>query len=132
MDGIRQTYFTIMDEIRRAQADVLGAYGLGQVECDHRILASGPHWCLRAYAPAGGWASVLIVAAPIKRPYIWDIDPTRSAIRYCLDQRLSVYLIEWRPAKPGQGTAGLDEYADQAISECVARAENHARGRKPF
>jgi polyhydroxyalkanoate synthase subunit PhaC len=132
MEGIRQTYFTTMDRVRQAQADVLLAYGLGPMECDYSVLASGPHWRLRSYESADGWASVFIVAAPIKRPYIWDIDPELSVIRYCLRQQLSVYLIEWTPATHGQGTVGLDEYADQAISECLARTVNRTRGRKLF
>jgi polyhydroxyalkanoate synthase len=129
--AVRQM-FAMMDEVRRVQAGALGACGLGPAECEYRVLASGPQWCLRAYAPARGWASALIVAAPIKRPYIWDIDPTRSVIRYCLRQQLSVYLIEWKPATLRLGNVGLGEYADQAISECLARTANHARGQKPF
>jgi polyhydroxyalkanoate synthase subunit PhaC len=122
----------MMDNVRRAQADGLRACGLGPIECDYRVLASGPHWCLRSYASAGGRASVFIVAAPIKRPYIWDIHPALSVIRYCLRQQLSVYVIEWKPATPGHGTFGLDEYADQAISECLARTASYTRGQKPF
>jgi polyhydroxyalkanoate synthase subunit PhaC len=132
MVGIRQAYFTVMDEISRAQADALAACGLGPVECDYCVLASGPHWRLRAYEPVDGWASVLIVSAPIKRPYVWDIDPSRSVIRYCLDQRLAVYLLEWKPAALEHGNAGLEEYAGQAISECVAEVARYGSGRKPF
>jgi polyhydroxyalkanoate synthase len=65
---------------------------------------------------------VLIIAAPIKRPYIWDLAPTRSAIRYCLSQQLSAYLLEWLAPASGQASAGLDAYAGEAISECIARA----------
>jgi polyhydroxyalkanoate synthase len=64
---------------------------------------------------------VFIVAAPIKRPYIWDIDPDVSVIRYCLGQQLRVYLIEWKAATLGHEAIGLDEYADLAISECLSR-----------
>jgi polyhydroxyalkanoate synthase subunit PhaC len=132
MESIRHAYFNMMDQVRRAQADGLLACGLGPIECDYRVLASGPHWRLRSYASADGRPSVFIVAAPIKRPYIWDIHPSLSVIRYCLRQRLSVHLIEWKPAAPGYGTFGLDEYADQAISECLARTEAYTRGQKPF
>jgi polyhydroxyalkanoate synthase len=75
---------------------------------------------------------VLVVAAPIKRPYIWDLTPTRSAIRYCLSQQLSVYLLEWLSPAQRQANAGLDEYAGQAISECLARAAADAGGEEPF
>jgi polyhydroxyalkanoate synthase len=130
-DGVRRL-FAIMDEVRRAQAGALGACGFRAEECEYRVLASEAYWRLRAYAPARRWASVLIVAAPIKRPYIWDLDPARSVIRHCLRQLISVYLVEWTPATPGHRTAGLDEYADHAISECVARIGERAGGQKPF
>jgi polyhydroxyalkanoate synthase len=131
MDTVGQL-FAMLDEVRRMQAGALGACGLAPAECEFRVLASGPHWSLRAYAPARGWATVLIVASPIKRPYIWDVDGARSAIRYCLRERLCVHLIEWKPATQGHGTAGFDEYVDHAISECVARTRDRAAGRKPF
>jgi polyhydroxyalkanoate synthase len=131
MDTVRHL-FAVADEVRRAQAGALGACGLAPAECEYRVVASGPHWRLRAYGPARGWACVLIVASPIKRPYIWDVDVARSAIRYCLGQQLSVHLVEWKSARRVHGTAGFDEYADRAISECVARTGDRAGGRKPF
>jgi polyhydroxyalkanoate synthase subunit PhaC len=131
MDGIRETYFAVMDEVRRAQADALAACGLGPVECDYHVLASGPHWRLRSYAPSGGRTSVFIVAAPIKRPYIWDIDPNVSVIRYCLGQQLRVYLIEWKVPTLDHEASGLDKYVE-AISECLTKIADHARGQTPF
>jgi polyhydroxyalkanoate synthase len=75
---------------------------------------------------------VLIVAAPIKRPYIWDLAPARSAIRYCLDQHLRVYLLEWLSPARGQESAGLEAYAGEAISECLAKAASDAGKEEPF
>src|SRR5262245_47564905 len=132
MDAISELHFAMMDVLRRAHGDVLGAWGLGPAECDYRVLASGPHWRLRCYSAATGRVPVLVIAAPIKRPYIWDLAPTRSAIRYCLRQHLSVFLLEWTPPAHGGESAGLEEYAGQAISECVAEASGQAGGEKPF
>jgi polyhydroxyalkanoate synthase subunit PhaC len=132
MDGLSHLHFTAMDTLRQAQGDTLGALGLGPAECNYRVLAAGPHWRLRGYLTAGQRLPVLIVAAPIKRPYIWDLAPTRSAIRYCLDQKLGVYLLEWLPPPRGQRSAGLDEYAGEAISECLAKAAADAGGEEPF
>jgi polyhydroxyalkanoate synthase len=132
MDALWQAHFTAMDTLRRAQGDALGAFGLGPAECSYRVLASGPHWRLRAYGAASGRPPVLIVAAPIKRPYIWDLAPTRSAIRYCLDQHVAVYLLEWLPPLCSQASAGLDEYAGEAISECLASVAADAGGQEPF
>jgi polyhydroxyalkanoate synthase len=50
-----------------------------------------------------------VVAAPIKRPYGWDLAPSVSSVRYCLRQRLRVYLLEWTPPSGSDGNAGLAE-----------------------
>jgi polyhydroxyalkanoate synthase len=70
----------------------------------------------------------MIVAAPIKRPYLWDLSPSASAVRYCL-RRLRVYLLEWVPNSDRND--GLDEYM-QAISECVAQVSDQHQNSKPF
>ena len=108
-----------------------GAIGYGPTEAAYRVLASGDHWRLRDYAGSAAKASLLIVAAPIKQPYIWDLAPAVSAIRYCLNRGLGVYLIEWTaPAQTG-GRVGLDECVS-AISECAAAVANEPNGVKPF
>src|SRR5262249_12351602 len=68
--------------------------------------------------------------APIKRPYIWDLAPSISSIRFCLQQGLYVQLLEWKPASPNGGNCGLDEYV-LAISEAVATLTTAAQGAKP-
>ena len=103
--------FGQVDVLRRAQGNLVGAFGLNPSECVYRIIASGPYWRLRDYGNDATSRSVLIVAAPIKRPYIWDLTPSTSAIRYCLEAHLHVHLLEWLPASPGTGNNGLDEYA---------------------
>jgi polyhydroxyalkanoate synthase subunit PhaC len=75
---------------------------------------------------------LLIVAAPIKRPYLWDLAPSSSALRYCLRQGLRVYLLEWTPPSRSNGSAGLAEYAEQAISEAVATVSRETGGMRPF
>jgi polyhydroxyalkanoate synthase len=120
----------VIDILRRAQGDALGALGLDPNECTYRIVASGGHWRLRRYGDRDT-LSLLIVAAPIKRPYIWDLAPSVSAIRYCLQQRWNVYLLEWMPASRRTGNNGIDEYV-QAISESVATISGKVIGARPF
>lgn len=131
LDALRRAQFGLTDVIRRAQGNALGAFGLDPDECPYRIVASGPCWRLRDYADAGhdNSPALLIVAAPIKRPYIWDLAPSVSAIRCCLRQHLHVYLLEWMPASCRTENSGLDGCV-QAISECVAKVS--AEGTKPF
>ena len=131
LDTAFRAYFGLSDVMRRAQGDALSALGLGPDECPHRIIASGAHWRLRDYAPDAVSPSLMVVAAPIKRPYIWDLTPSISAIRYCLSQGLGIYLLEWLPASRDTGNNGLDEYAS-AIFECIATISQRCAGAKPF
>jgi polyhydroxyalkanoate synthase len=129
LNAAYRAQFGWMDVLRRAQGDAFAACGLGPDECPYRIVAAGSHWRLRAYSD-GGTAALLIVAAPIKRPYIWDLAPSVSAIRYCLRRGLHVHLLEWMPASRDDAGNGLDEYA-QAVAECLAKISSEA-GAKPF
>ncbi len=122
----------LMDTLRRAQGEALELLGFGPRECPYRVIASGLRWRLRAYPGPGAGPALVIVPAPIKRPYIWDLAAARSAVRYCLGQGLRVYLLEWLPPSPGYGNAGLAEYADQAIGEALAAVASEADGTRPF
>jgi polyhydroxyalkanoate synthase len=123
--------FAMTDKVRRAQGDVLDALGLGPRECAFQLISSGPHWRLRAYGGPDGGPLLLMVPAPIKRPYIWDLTPSISAVRYCLHYNFRVHLLEWIPPS-SDGLAGLDAYGGQAIAACVATISKHANGAQPF
>jgi len=131
LDAARRAHFGMTDILRRIQGNTAAAFGLGPSEIPYQIIASAPHWRLRDYgsqkAPA---SSLLIVAAPIKRPYIWDLAPSVSAIRYCLRKDLHVFLLEWMPATSLTGNNGIDQCA-RAISDCVA-VSTKTNGSKPF
>jgi polyhydroxyalkanoate synthase subunit PhaC len=132
VDVLRATHFQIADAVRRTQATALEALGLGVDECEFGVIASGPHWRLRAYGGREEGPVLLIIAAPIKRPYIWDITPSVSAVRYCLQQGTRVYLLEWIPPAGDNGKVGLDEYVAQAISACVTKVTDKGRTVRPF
>ena len=131
LDACGRIQFGIADILRRAQGHAFGAFGLDPNECPYRVIASGPFWRLRDYTTDEATQSLLIVAAPIKRPYIWDLAPTASAIRYCLRQNLRVRLLEWLPAFRTAGNNGLMEYTE-AISSCVAKISGESAGVKSF
>ncbi len=118
LEAFGRAQFALLDVLRRSRGDAVGAFGLGPSECSYQVIRSGPHWRLRDYG--GGAPSLLIVAAPIKRPYIWDLAPSASAIRCCLREGLHVYLLEWLPASREHGNIGLDDCA-RAVAECVSR-----------
>jgi len=130
-DAFGRASFAMMDILRRALGHALGAFGLDPDECPYRIVDFGPHWSLRDYGGHDRSLSLLIVAAPIKRAYIWDLAPSVSAVRYCLRAGLHLHLLEWMPASHWHQNNGLDEYTE-AISECVAKISGGATGTKPF
>jgi polyhydroxyalkanoate synthase len=111
--------FSMSDLLRCAQGQTLEAFGLGPQESPYKVVASGAFWRLRDYGKPAPAQSVLIVAAPIKRAYIWDLAQSASAIHYILHKGFHVYLLEWLPVE-GNDRNGLAEYAE-SISECVAR-----------
>jgi len=130
LNSVRRAQFDMNDILRRAQGDVFGAFGLDPSECAYRVIMSRPHWRLRDYGGGNQSRSLLIVAAPIKRPYIWDLTPSTSAVRYCLRQNIHVQLLEWMPASSKAGNNGLEEYL-LAISEALVTSKV-APGGKPY
>ena len=131
VDALRLAHFAMMDRVRRAQGDALDAFGLTPRECAFKLVCSGPHWRLRAYGGPDAAPPLVMVPAPIKRPYIWDLTPSVSAVRYCLTYGFRVYLLEWIPPE-GDGGADLEAYAGRAIGACVATVSKQAGGALPF
>jgi len=125
-------WLKLSDEVRRAQATGLCALGYGPEESIYDIIASSSLWQLRRYAGGDTGPCVLIVAAPIKRPYIWDLTPSVSAVRFCLEHGLRIYLLEWRPPSGPQAESGLAEYAKDAIAEAVAAVAREVGTQQPF
>jgi polyhydroxyalkanoate synthase len=132
MDKFLQAQFAMLDAVRRAQGDMLGSLGFSPAECGYCIISSGPHWRLRKYGQTEGEAPLLVVSAPIKRPYIWDLAPPISFVRFCLERHFGVYLLEWLAPTGEERPAGLADYADHAISKCVAMVSGESRGVRPF
>jgi polyhydroxyalkanoate synthase len=128
--ALARPIFVAIDIARRWQAAGLSAFGLGPEECPHSVAASGGHWRLRDYGGTRTAPILLIVAAPIKRPYIWDLSPSASAIRYCLESGLHALLLEWL-SPSGDARLGLDEHV-AAISAAIAEAARIGRGTRPL
>ncbi len=108
-----------MDEVRRQIGRGLDTLGLGPQEMPYRIAAEFPGARLRAYQDrkGAGGPVLLIVPAPFKRAYIWDLLPRVSVMRRCRERGLRVYLLEWLVPTPAEDEFGLSEYADSLIME---------------
>lgn len=109
-----------LDRLRRVQGFMLDAAGAGPVETAHRVVLRKPGVNLRCYAGGSGQGPLLlIVPAPIKRPYVWDLAPEVSAVRRCLGAGARVFLADWQDAPPDYG---LHDYAERLILDCLDAA----------
>lgn len=87
-----------MDRMRQARGQMLERMGYGPQEADYTVLHSEPGLRLRKYAsPSADRGAVLLVPAPIKKAYIWDLLPQVSVVRRWMEQGYQVYLAEWTP-----------------------------------
>lgn len=117
--------FQWIDAARRQAGLLMVASGLGTVETPYRIAAEFEPAHLRAYQAAHvpDGPVLLIIPAPFKRPYIWDLVPQVSVVRRCLSHGIAVYLLEWKQPERTQDQLGLGEYADRLLmSACDAIA----------
>jgi len=106
-----------MDRVRSRQGQWLDALGWGPRETPSRIVLRRPGLTLKGYAsPAGKGPVLLVVPAPIKRAYIWDLAPGASVVQACLSGGLRPYVVQWETP---EANAGLEQFGDQYLAECV-------------
>ncbi|PMS29416.1 alpha/beta hydrolase [Paraburkholderia rhynchosiae] len=113
--------------VRRERGRWLDAFGFGPIETPSRVVRSWPGAELRAYGETGqvsqpsSAAALLIVPAPIKQAYIWDLAPEVSVVRRALEAGLRVYLIRWKELKrdAAEQDDGLAAYADSLIAQSL-------------
>jgi polyhydroxyalkanoate synthase len=109
-----------LDAARRWSGRLLDALGAGPQTTPCRVVEPAPGVRLRAYAPDSATGPVvLLVPAPIKRWYIWDLQPDRSVVARCAAAGLRVYLAEWTDPGPDEQERGLEAYADTLLTACL-------------
>ena len=113
-----------MDRRRQARGQMLERAGHGPQTTPSTVLLAQPGFQLRRYAPLedddGGGAPVLLVPAPIKRSYIWDMAPDISVVQRWRERGHRVYLAEWLPMPDGDPAVGLADYGDRFLEACRA------------
>lgn len=118
--------FAWLDRVRCARGGWLDAAGLGPDETpSHEILREGG-MRLRAYREPGPGPVLLLVPAPIKRHYVWDLAPGRSVVRSALAAGFMVGLLEWTEPAGDAARRDLEDHADRLIGRAVdALAARH-------
>ncbi|AKJ27480.1 alpha/beta hydrolase [Caldimonas brevitalea] len=98
-----------LDSWRRMAGRRMEAAGLAPVESPSECVHRAPGLeLLRYLGAAPGGPVLLIVPAPIKRHYIWDLQPSCSVVRRALEQGFTVYLARW-----------TDTDDDHGIERCI-------------
>ena len=110
--------FAAADEMRRWYGLVLDLW-LARTETPSRLLLERSGMKLRDYGDEGNRPSLLIIPAPIKKPYIWDLTPSVSTVLACLQAQFRVYVLEWPETPPNGPDNGLAVYVDELILECA-------------
>lgn len=114
-----------MDDLRRQQGDMLDLAGLGPIETPYRVVHSEAGVSLRRYGndTQQRGPALLIIPAPIKRPYIWDLSPRTSVVRRCLEHGFKVYLADWMQPDDSSADFNLQDYGDRFLTACAAAVE---------
>jgi polyhydroxyalkanoate synthase len=87
---------SMSDGVRRTLGKMIESAGYAPHETAWRPVQHA-NCFLRRYGPdANAARPVLIVPAPIKQPYIFDLSPQLSVVRRLLQAGFSVYMHEWQ------------------------------------
>jgi polyhydroxyalkanoate synthase len=136
------------DVLRLWQGALYDRLGFAPEETPFQVVHAAREFRLRRYDPASEEGQgqgpeseqgpvLLIVPAPIKRAYIWDLAPRISVVRRCLAAGFRVYLVDWcAPAsgaqRPQEQEPGLAEYAGRLIGQAVAATARHSGAGAPL
>jgi polyhydroxyalkanoate synthase len=112
--------FDALDELRRSRGRLLDTLGAGPRTMPSEVVHVAPGVRLRAYpALSPSMVPLVLVSAPIKRWYIWDLEPDVSVVARCQEHGFWVHVVEWSdPGRSGQHR-GLDEYAGDLLHRCL-------------
>ncbi|MFB6188859.1 MAG: class III poly(R)-hydroxyalkanoic acid synthase subunit PhaC [Halapricum sp.] len=69
---------------------------------------------------------ILVIYALINRPYILDLQPSRSVVRRLLEAGHDVYLIDWNEPTRLDQHLTLDDYVNRYIENCVSEVADRS------
>jgi polyhydroxyalkanoate synthase len=110
--------FVAVDEMRRWYGRGLDLW-LARTETPSRVVLERSGVKFHDYGHEKNCPSLLIIPAPVKKPYIWDLMPSVSVVLACLRAHFRVYVLEWTETPPNGPNRGLAVSADELILECA-------------
>ena len=109
----------ILDAARRRTGRRLDEAGYGPRTTPSTAIDVAPGVRLHTYPAADGdGPPVLLVPAPIKRSYLWDLEPDASVVGRAIGHGLRPFLVEWTE-QPDDADLGLAHYADTLLGACL-------------
>jgi hypothetical protein len=121
-----------LDAMRRQLGDLLDRARVGVRESPYRAVCDERGFVLRDYSRAGTGPALLLVPAPIKAPYIWDLTQQGSVVRRFLAAGFQVLAVEWRAPTRDTADTDLAAYAETMLSQCVESCCRTARQPRIF
>ncbi len=109
----------VLDAARRRTGRALASVGLGPRTTPSTVVDVAPGVRLRNYPSAADGPPVLFVPAPIKRSYLWDIEPDVSVVGHAIRRGLRPFLLEWTEQADDDPDAGLDHHAGTLLAACL-------------
>src|SRR3954447_6752685 len=121
----------VLDDLRRSAGRLLDTLGHAPRTTPSSVVDLAPGVRLHTYPDADpSGPPVLLVPAPIKRCYIFDLDPRCSVVARCLRHGLQPHLVEWTDPEPDQQRLGLDDYADGLLRHCLRAVADRTGARR--
>ena len=118
-----------LDRQRRRQGRLLDVLGFSPREQSGRTVLQQSDMELRAYGGARNGPVVLLVPAPIKRAYLWDLAPGASVVERLLKGGTRPYLIHWQEPAP---ESGLADYAVHHLLAAIRAVQADAGAEAVF
>jgi polyhydroxyalkanoate synthase len=115
VDPVKAT-LEMLDAARRRTGRLLAAAGWGPRTTPSTVVDVAPGVRLHTYVDTGH--PVLLVPAPIKRAYLWDLEPAVSVVAHALRRGLRPFLVEWTD-QPDDADLGLTHHADTLLRACL-------------
>jgi polyhydroxyalkanoate synthase len=119
----------MLDDLRRGAGHMLDALGHGPRTTSSVVTSPTDGVRLHSYPgadPSG--PPVLLVPAPIKRSYVFDLDPGCSIVACCVRHGLQPHLVEWADPRPDQQRLGLEDYVAGLLDGCVRTVADRTQG----